>query len=150
VTHLREVKLRGNDAPLFPATDIIVGATRQFEVAGLKREHWSSAAPIREIFRDAFQAAGLPYFNPHSLRRTLVRLGEALCQTPEQFKAWSQIQNLGHEGVLTTFYSYGEVGKRRQGEIIQGLRDSRRPERGDVDELAQALARELRKAGTLR
>jgi hypothetical protein len=52
--------------------------------------------------------------------------------------------------VRTTFYSYGAVGNRRQGEIIQGLRESRRPERGDVDELAQALARELRKAGTLR
>ena len=148
VTYLREVKLWGNDDPLFPATDIIVGATRQFEVAGLRREHWSSAAPIRAIFREAFEAAGLPYFNPHSLRSTLVRLGEVVCQTPEQFKAWSQ--NLGHEGVLTTFYSYGEVGNRRQGEIIHGLRESRRPELGGVDELAQAVARELRKAGTLR
>jgi hypothetical protein len=71
-----------------------------------------------------------------------------LCQTPEQCKAWSQ--NLGHEGVLTTFYSYGAVGSRRQGEIIHGLRESRRPERGDVGELAQALARERRKAGALR
>jgi len=148
MTYLREVKLWGNDDPLFPATDIIIGAARQFEVAGLKRAHWSSAAPIRAIFREAFQAAGLPYFNPHSLRTTLVCLGETLCQTPEQFKAWSQ--NLGHEGVLTTFYSYGAVGNRRQGEIIQGLRESRRPGRDDVDELAQALARELRKAGTIR
>ena len=88
----------------------------------MKRAHWSSAAPIRAIFRDAFQAAGLPYFNPHSLRMTLVCLGETLCQTPEEFKAWSQ--NLGHEGVLTTFYSYEAVGNRCQGEIIQGLRES--------------------------
>ncbi len=148
VIYLRQVKLWGNDDPLFPATDIIIGATRQFEVAGLKRAHWSSAAPIRAIFREAFAAAGLPYFNPHSLRSTLVRLGEAVCQTPEEFKAWSQ--NLGHEGVLTTFYSYGAVGSRRQGEIIQGLAEPRRSEHPDVDQLAKAVARELRSSGSIR
>ena len=68
-------------------------------------------------------AAGLQYFNPHSIRNTLTQLGETVCQTPEAFKAWSQ--NLGHERVLTTFFSYGEVATRRQGEIIRILaRDS--------------------------
>ena len=43
----------------------------------------------------------------HSLRNTLVRFGEEVCKTPEEFKAWSQ--NLGHEKVLTTFLSYGQV-----------------------------------------
>jgi len=103
VKYLREEQLWGNDDPLFPATRIALGVTRQFEAAGLTRDHWSTATPIRTIFRDAFASADLPYFNPHSFRNTLVRLGEGLCQTPEQFKAWSQ--NLGHEGVLTTFRS---------------------------------------------
>jgi hypothetical protein len=67
-------------------------------VSGLERDHWSSASPIRGIFRDAFVSAGLPYFNPHSFRKTLVQLGEDVCQSPEQFKAWSQ--NLGHEKVF--------------------------------------------------
>ncbi len=31
-------------------------------------------------------------------------------------KAWSQ--NLGHEGVLTIFMSYGQVSMSRQGDII--------------------------------
>lgn len=145
VTYLREVKLWGNDDPLFPATHVAVGETRQFEAVGLKRAHWSSAAPIRAIFREAFSAAGLPYFNPHSFRNTLVRLGEERCQTPEQFKAWSQ--NLGHEGVLTTFYSYGEVGNRRQGEIIRGLATPQHTVPPDVAELAKALVRELRDSG---
>jgi integrase len=113
VKYLREVKLWGNDDPLFPATQVALGAARQFEAVGLAPKHWSSASPIRAIFREAFEGAGLPYFNPHSFRHTLVRLGETICQTPEQFKAWSQ--NLGHEGVLTTFYSYGDVPVRRQG-----------------------------------
>ena len=51
--------------------------------------------------------------NPHSLRDTRAHLGETLCQSPEQFKAWSQ--NLGHEKVLTTLTSYGAVGNGRQG-----------------------------------
>jgi hypothetical protein len=57
-----------------------------------------------------------PMLNPHSFRNTLFQLGQKVCKTPEQFKAWSQ--NLGHEKVLTTFLSYGEVMCHRQGEII--------------------------------
>ena len=119
VNSLKRELLWGNDDPLFPATAVVVGESRQFEVSGLKREHWRSAAPIRAIFKEAFARAGLPYFNPHSLRSTLVQLGQQVCRTPEDFKAWSQ--NLGHEGVLTTFRSYGAVGNRRQGEIIRQL-----------------------------
>jgi integrase/recombinase XerC len=146
ITYLREEQLWGNNDPLFPATRIAVGtSSRQFEAAGLERKHWSSAAPIRVIFRNAFASAGLPYFNPHSFRKTLVALGEVLCQTPEQFKAWSQ--NLGHEGVLTTFYSYGEVGNRRQGEIIKSLGTPQPTTPTHVTELAKAVARELRESG---
>ncbi len=143
VEYLREEQLWGNDDPLFPKTRIALGAARQFEAVGLERDHWSSAAPIRNIFRNAFASAGLPYFNPHSFRNTLVRLGQVVCQTPEDFKAWSQ--NLGHEGVLTTFYSYGDVGNRRQGEIIRGLSAPQPIVPGDVSDLAKALAQEMKK-----
>ena len=119
MNYLREEKLWSNDDPLFPSTRIEQNTERQFQAVGLDRKHWSSATPIRSIFKEAFKKADLPYFNPHSFRNTLVRLGESLCQTPEAFKAWSQ--NLGHEKVLTTFYSYGEVGNQRQGEIIRDL-----------------------------
>jgi integrase len=87
VSFLRDEKLWGNDDPLFPATRVALGAGRQFEAAGLSREHWRNASPIRAIFREAFASAGLPYFNPHSLRSTLVQLGQEVCKTPEQFKA---------------------------------------------------------------
>lgn len=119
VRFLLEGKLWGNDDPLFPATRVVLGTTRQFEAGGLDRTHWSTATPIRAIFREAFEHAGLPYFHPHSLRKTLARLGEQVCQSPEEFKAWSQ--NLGHEQVLTTFMSYGNVATERQGELIQGI-----------------------------
>jgi integrase len=107
----------GLDDPLFPKTLVRQNAARHFEADGLSRECWNSAAPIRKIFREAFAFANLPYFNPHSFRKTLARLGEELCQTPEAFKAWSQ--NLGHEKVLTTFTSYGPVSVERQAELIQ-------------------------------
>lgn len=128
-----------------PATRIALGASRHFEAVGLERAHWSSAARIRTIFRDAFTAAGLPYFNPHSFRNTLVRLGQAVCQTPEAFKSWSQ--NLGHDKVLTTFLSYGQVESARQGEIIRGLATPQPAAQPNVNDLARAIVREMRNSG---
>jgi integrase len=120
VNYLRCDKLWGLDDPLFPATKIAIGSGLRFEVAGLGRKHWSNAGPIRKVFKEGFALAGLPYFNPHSFRKTLALLGGELCQTPEQYKAWSQ--NLGHEHVLTTFTSYGNVDSHRQAEIIRSMK----------------------------
>ena len=147
VAYLREQRLWGNDDPLFPATRIELGEARHFEATGIDRKPWSTASPIRAIFKQSFEAAGLPYFNPHSFRRTLAQLGETTCKTPEHFKAWSQ--NLGHEGVLTTFYSYGSVAERRQGEIIKNLANPTGAAGGHADELAQALVRAMREGGLM-
>jgi integrase len=141
VSYLREAKLWGNEDPLFPATGIAIGEDGAFRAAGLGREPWATAQPIRDIFRRAFEAAGLPYFNPHSVRNTLVQLGELRCQSPEEFKAWSQ--NLGHDGVLTTFTSYGHVASGRQGEIIRRLAE---PRGSDVSRLAQEIAKAIQRA----
>ena len=118
--YLREEKLFGNDDPLFPRTKKIMGPDLKLFSEGLEPSTWSSAGPIREIFKIAFEHAGISYFNPHSFRDTLVILGEQICKTPEQFKAWSQ--NLGHESPLTTFISYGKVPLHRQGQLVRGVR----------------------------
>ena len=123
----------------------MLGSTRQFEATGLERKLWSTADPIRKVFCEAFERAGLPYFNPHSLRKTLTRLGEQVCQSPEEFKAWSQ--NLGHEKVLTTFMSYGKVSIDRQGEIIRGLTGSKQPMQSNVEEIADAVFKKIQSAG---
>ncbi|MGC9157813.1 MAG: site-specific integrase, partial [Terracidiphilus sp.] len=115
------------------------------EAAGLDRTHWSNATPIRTIFREAFERAGLPYFHPHSIRKTLARLGEEVCNSPEEFKAWSQ--NLGHEQVLTTFLSYGSVASDRQGEIIRGFGATRQSKQPGADDIAEAVFRKLRGSG---
>ena len=137
VTHLRGNLLWGHDDPLFPATCIEVGPNQKFQAVGLARKHWHNASPIRSIFRDAFERAGLPYFNPHSFRNTLVQLGEKLCKTPEEFKAWSQ--NLGHEKTLTTFLSYGEVAPQRQATLFRGFGEPREQFNSSAEELADAL-----------
>ena len=119
VAYLKGPLLFGPNDPLFPSTKVSVSYEGQFAATGLERAFWSSAGPIRRIFKERFNAAGVPYFHPHSLRKTLARLGETRCRTPEEFKAWSQ--NLSHDQVLTTFTSYGQVDARRQGQLIAGL-----------------------------
>ena len=114
----------------------------------MAHRHWSTASPIRAIFRGAFLAAGLPYFNPHSFRNTLVQLGQTLCRDAEQFKAWSQ--NMGHDGVLTTFLSYGAVAPRRQGQIIQELGLGNGQPTGQAEAMVQAVVQAMRGAGLLR
>jgi integrase/recombinase XerD len=142
VEYLKCEHLFGNDDPLFPKTLMKQGRDHNFQVSGLSREHWRNAAAIRRIFKQAFSLAEMPYFNPHSFRNTLAVLGETLCHSAEEFKAWSQ--NLGHEGVLTTFYSYGNVQEGRQAEIFKKLNG---PDFGeispDVSELAKALAKQM-------
>lgn len=120
------------NSPLFPKTKLAHNANQQFEAIGLLEEHWSNANPIRKSFAQAFEAAGLPYFNPHSFRNTLVRLGERLCRTPEEFKAWSQ--NLGHESVLTSFYSYGDVPDYKQAELLRKLAKPAEGTSSDMEE----------------
>lgn len=145
VQYLQKTKLWGNDDPLFPATRVIVGATQQFESAGLDRKHWKGTTAICKIFREAFEGAGLKYFHPHSFRHTLVRLGQTTCKSPEEFMAWAQ--NIGHDGVLTAFFSYGVVACQRQGEIIRGLATPQLTMQSGADEFAEAVFKKLRGSG---
>jgi integrase/recombinase XerD len=144
VEYLVSVKLWNSDDPLFAATRVTMGPGRQFRAEGLEPKHWRSAAPITAIFRRAFESAGLSYFNPHSFRRTLVLLGQQRCRTPEEFKAWSQ--NLGHERVLTTFASYGEIAPSRQAELIQSLAKPPHAEATALDQI-EAILRSAGRTG---
>ena len=82
----------------------------------------------------------MPYFGPYSFRKTFVELGLRVCRTPEQMKAWSQ--NLGHEKVMTTLTSYGNVPASRQSEIMRQLC---RPNTSsdEFDKLVRRVAREI-------
>jgi hypothetical protein len=144
IVFLRDKKLWSLEDPLFPATRIAVGATGHFQGVGLDRKHWSNTTAIRKIFRDAFAGAGLPYFNPHSFRNTLALLGEKVCRSPEEFKAWSQ--NLGHDKVLTTFSSYGTIPSTRQAKIMRDLGAPGEPSTRMADLLDQLVKATTRKS----
>lgn len=142
IAELRRDHLWGNNDPLFPATVVGQNSEQRFAAVGLARAHWATADAVQKIFKQLFEGVGLYGFNPHSFRHALAALGERTCQNPEQFKAWSQ--NLGHEGVLTTFSSYGPVSEQRQAELIKTL--TKRPEQGDdelTERVLQAVRREL-------
>lgn len=136
VRHLKETLLWGPDDPLFPRTRVISGTDRRFQANGLERAGWRTSAPIRAIFRKAFEAAGVPYFNPHSFRHALTRHGQSICVTLEDHKAFSQ--NLGHSSIKTTEMHYGEIPAERQGQLIRSL-----GKRGTADPKALSLARDL-------
>jgi integrase len=119
VQYLRTEKLFGPDDPIFPKTAMQPDQFGGFAIQGLSREHWSNATPVRKIFQDAFARVGLPYFRPHSVRNTLTQLGYQLRLSGEQWKAWSQ--NMGHDSVLTTMFSYGPVSMERQAELISAI-----------------------------
>ena len=111
------------DDPLFPATLKKQGKENvNFYSSGeVGREFWSDNHPARKIFEKRFNAAGLPYFNPHSFRHLIVKECMKLALTEEQKKAISQ--NLGHANVTTTFgsYGYGQIKEDRQVEILNEI-----------------------------
>lgn len=117
VSELVTDHLWGPADPLFPKTQMGLGANGGFAPVGLAREAWASGDRARDIIQGSFTAIGLPKYHPHSIRHALIRHAMTLDLTPEEMKAWSQ--NLGHTDVMTTFLSYGQVPTHRQGTLIQ-------------------------------
>jgi integrase len=138
VRFLRQEKQFAPDDPIFPKSHVEPGPNFHFVASGLDRAHWANAQPVRALFKEAFARVGLPYFNPHSFRSTLVHLAYELKADAEQFKAWSQ--NLGHEHCLTTFSSYGNLPPHRQAEIMRGLA---KPRTETPMELTPAFLRQM-------
>ena len=65
-----------------------------------------------------------------------MRLAYELELGPADLKAWSQ--NLGHDGVLTTLKSYGELPSYRQKELIRAAVHA-----GKDDAVALRIGREM-------
>lgn len=136
VSYLRTEKGWGDDDPLFPETEVAKGPDQRFVPIGLARKHWSGTASIRRIFKDAFAGAGEPYANPHSFRNTLMQLAYDRKLSHEEMKAWSQ--KFGHDCILTTLGSYGEVSPLRLAEIMRDLATPR-PADSNKNEIAQRI-----------
>ncbi|MEL6325070.1 MAG: tyrosine-type recombinase/integrase [Pseudomonadota bacterium] len=117
VEHLRHNLAWEPNDPLFPQTMTRIDPVRGPVAEDLKRRVWSSAEPVRVIFRRAFGEAGIPYFPPHRVRDSVVAYAYETCRTPEELKAFSQ--NLGHANVVTTLTSYGTIPLTRQRDLIR-------------------------------
>ena len=128
ITWLRAEKGWCASDPLFPIA--LREINGQSPSRYLDRVSWKTTAPIRKIFREAFERVQLPYFNPHSFRHTVERLGEDMCRTDSERKAWSK--NLGHEHVRTSLDAYAPMDKIRQLEIMRNMSTS--TDEGSVDE----------------
>lgn len=76
---------------------------------------------LRQIFKQRFAEAGVPYFHPHSFRHLLVKEYTKYPLTEKQKKAISQ--NFGHTNVETTFGSlgYGAIEENEQISIIEQI-----------------------------
>jgi integrase len=138
VRYLKEDKLYDADDPVFPRTRVQLNEAGAFTVEGLERVFWENTQPIRQIFRDAFVSAGLPYYRPHSFRDTLALYGETHSPSIEHFKAWSV--NLGHERITTTLTNYGSMSSHRQRELVRSME---KIETKVSDPRAAALANEI-------
>jgi integrase/recombinase XerD len=76
-----------------------------------------SGSQMRDVFKNAFEAAGLEYINPHNFRHTRTRF--AMKQSPEYLNATRQ--SLGHKNIDTTLGSYGELSIYDQRDIIKNV-----------------------------
>jgi len=56
---------------------------------------------------------------------------------------------MGHDGVLTTFLSYGAAAPRRQGQIIQALAMGPAAPGGQAEAVGQAVLQAMRGAGLI-
>jgi hypothetical protein len=56
----------------------------------------SRASPIRAIFKQAFAAAGLPYYQPHSIRHTLAQRRAGGCPAAQRRQSRIGGEPLGH------------------------------------------------------
>ena len=86
------------------------------------RSKSATVAPLAQPAKNStlsVSSAPTRVFAPRVTNVSALLLSGRMCKSPEEYKAWSQ--NLGHEHVLTTFSSYGDVAGHRQAEIIRAL-----------------------------
>lgn len=130
-----------DDDPLFPKEALICNPEKmKFESAGLSREHWANATPVRKLFKETFKATGLPYYNPHSVRNMIAIWAIEHCSQME-CKAISM--NIGHENLMTTYNVYGNFNLNTQRKVILNMGTPRNADLQNipVDELLKEVGR---------
>jgi len=113
-----------SDDPIFPATLNMFGSENNaYSKDLISKEFWSGTGGARKIFEKRCKNAGLHYFNPHSLRHSIVSILSKKRLTEEEKKAISL--NLGHADIGTTFgsYGYGSMSDEKAIDIVKSLKE---------------------------
>jgi integrase len=110
--------------PIFPTTLNLLGSdSNAYSKDFISKLFWSVTNGARKIFEKRCINADLHYFNPHSLRHSVVNILSKIRLTEEEKKAISL--NLGHANIGTTFgsYGYGSMSDKNAIEIVQRLKN---------------------------
>jgi integrase len=119
VEHLKNAKgFTGKDA-LFPKMEFEKCDDGLFKKNKLSKDYLKSPTSIKTMIKERCKLAGIDFINPHLFRKIITQHYFEKPITPEQVKAISQ--NLGHENIATTFFSYGNLEPQRQIEVIEKL-----------------------------
>ncbi|MDD4052450.1 MAG: site-specific integrase [candidate division Zixibacteria bacterium] len=141
--YLEKDKLFSSTDPLFPRTRVTQApGSLSFCADAVGPFFWKGAGSIREILKSRAKAAGLEYYHPHTFRHATAHLAIRGCNSPEEMKAISQ--NLGHEQVMTTLMTYGNLDSHRVEELIGMLDFS--PESRDRAAVLEEMERVFLKA----
>ena len=98
IEELLSIGLKPDDA-LFPTASVLATPDAQLLKSNAPIEPMKTPLVVTEAFRSASFNFTLDY-PPHSARHCLASLGDLLCRTAEQRKAWSK--NLRHSSVVVT------------------------------------------------
>ena len=115
----RNELLRGDNDPLFPCTEMGIGENGGFHAVGMTEAHWADTDPPRKIVKAIWENAGIRYYHPHSFRHMHVTAAMRAGATVEQIFAIGQ--NIGHDNIATTIWSYGQLTDDRRRELILGI-----------------------------
>lgn len=108
VNHLTDIKKFTPEMPLFPMAAIEQsGDSLSYIAENVKAEPWKSTGSINIILKKRSDEAGLPYFNPHSYRSTIIQICKSLNLTIEEMSAISQ--NLGQNDLHIAEVSYATM-----------------------------------------
>jgi len=113
----RAMGLRENDA-LFPDARTL---ELPWKIALLGRTAippMCSSAAVDAVFRKACARLRFRY-TPHSARHAIAQLGDQVCRTPEERKAWSL--NMGHSSEKITAQYYGRVTDAKKSELLRSF-----------------------------
>lgn len=137
--YLVKVKLFSPDAPLFPRNKVEQAEnSKSFTCKTFEPVFWETTTPMREIFKQRFEQAGMEYYSPHCFRHTANHLVKKACISIEDFQAISQ--NFGHKHMGTTFSAYGKLPAYQVRDVISGLDFSGKKKKFSSKKLEKLLA----------